>query len=623
LAQRQEFSLHARRLAILSLIVGCAQLAHAEGPPPWRHGAALLGTPKYEAGFTHFDYVNPAAPKGGIVRLGVLGTFDSFNTVVSGVKGQLEERTNLIYDTLMAPALDEIGTDYGLIAEALRYPDDHSSVTYRLRAEPRWHDGTPVTADDVVYSFEALKAHSPLFSTYWRNVQKAEKTGEREVTFTFTQSGNRELPQIIGLLPVLPKHWWQGTDASGRKRNITETTLEPPLGSGPYRIRSFEAGRGAVYERVADYWGRDLPVNRGQYNFAEIRTEYYRDSNVLLEAFKADRLDFRLEGNAKEWATAYNFPSRRDGRVVLEEFPIKGQGGMQFFALNLRRDKFKDERVRRALDLAFDFESINRNLFFGHYQRTDSFFYGTELAARGLPEGLEKDILESVRDKVPPDVFTTPYKNPVNDTAEAVRNNLREAVRLLGEAGYEVKGSNLVSKATGAPLTIEYLGYDANSERFLVPYEATLKRIGISMSVRIVDATQYQNRLSTFDFDMTTNVVTQSLTPGNEQRDFFGSAAADRDGSFNLSGIKDAGVDALIERVIYARDRAELVAATRALDRVLLAHHYVVPHWTHPFERTARWDRFGRPAELPKYSQPAFPSIWWYDTAKAEKVRVP
>jgi microcin C transport system substrate-binding protein len=612
----------ARCLVAISLILGCAHAGHAEAPPPWRHSIALLGSPRYEAGFAHFDYVNPAAPKGGTVRLGVLGTFDSFNTVVALVKGQPEQQAFLVYDRLTTPSLDEVATDYGLVAEAVRYPDDYSSVTYRLRAEARWHDGSPLTADDVVYSFQVLKTHNAYYATYWRNVEKAEKTGEREVTFTFSQSGNRELPQIVGQLQVLPKHWWEGTGPNGRKRDITETTLEPPLGSGPYRLKSFEAGRGAVYERVDSYWGRDLAVNRGLYNFEEVRTEYYRDANVLLEAFKADRIDFRVEGNAKEWATAYDFSARRDGRVLLEEFPIKGQGGMQFFALNLRRDKFKDERVRRAFNLALDFETINRNLFFGRYERSGSFFYGTELAASGLPQGQERAILESVKDKVPAEVFTTPYTNPVNDTPQKVRDNLREAVRLLGEAGYELKDGRLVSKATGAPFSIEYLGYDPASERFLVPYESALKRIGIAVTVRLVDATQYENRLSTFDFDMTTGSLTQSLSPGNDQRDNYGSAAADRPGSSNLPGIKDAGVDALIERVIYAKDRAELVAAARALDRVLLAHHYVVPHWTYPFERTARWDRFGRPAKMPEYGQSAFPSLWWYDTAKAEKVRV-
>jgi microcin C transport system substrate-binding protein len=610
----------AKRLVAVSLIVGCIHGSRAE-TPPWRHGTALLGTPKYEAGFAHFDYVNPNAPKGGAVRLGALGTFDSFNTVIAAVKGQPEQQIYLIYDRLMTQALDEIASDYGLVAEAVRYPDDYSSVTYRLRAEARWHDGRPLTVDDVIYSFGVLKAHSAFFSTYWRNVEKAEKTGAREVTFTFMQGGNRELPQIVGYLPVLPKHWWEGTDANGRKRNIAETTLEPPLGSGPYRLKSFEAGRGAIYERVADYWGRDLPVNRGLYNFDEVRTEYYRDSVVMLEAFKADAFDFQTEGRAKEWATAYDFPARRDGRVLLEEFPTKGQGGMPAFVFNLRRDKFKDERVRRAFNLALDFETINRNLFFSRYERADSFFYGTELAARGLPDGQEKAILDSLKDKVPARVFTTAYINPVNDTPEQVRDNLREAVRLLGDAGYTFRGGKLVSKATGAPFTVEYLGYDPSSERFLVPYEAALRRLGISMLIRLVDATQFENRLSTFDFDIATGTFTQSLTPGNEQRDYYGSAAADRPGSSNLAGIKDAAVDALIERIIYARDRAELIAATHALDRVLLAHQYVVPQWSYPFERTARWDRFGRPAKMPEYGQSAFPSIWWYDTAKAEKVR--
>ncbi|MFC4174293.1 extracellular solute-binding protein [Microvirga sp. GCM10011540] len=609
-----------RRLlsVLVALYLGLLPTLAQEGE--WQHGLALMGEPKYQPGFRHFDYVNPNAPKGGLVRFGAQGTFDNLNLVVAGVKGELEAGISQIYDTLMTSSMDEVGTEYGLLAEAVRYPADYSSVTYRLRPEARWHDGKPVTPEDVIFSFEALKTHSPLYAFYYRNVAKAEKTGEHEVTFTFNETGNRELPQIVGQLPVLPKHWWEATGPDGRKRNIGETTLEPPLGSGPYRLKSFEAGRTASYERVPDYWGKDLNVNQGRNNFDEVRYEYFRDATVLLEAFKGDRIDYRSENIARQWATAYDFPAARDGRVVLEEFPLRAMGVMQALVFNLRRDKFKDERVRRAFNLALDFEDINRTLFYGLYDRIDSFFFGTELAATGLPEGQELAILKSLGDKVPASVFTTPYRNPVNGTNEAVRANLREAMRLLDEAGYELRGGRMVNKTTGEPLTAEFITADSSFERVILPYKQALERIGIGLTVRVLDPAQYQNRIRAFDFDLTTNVWAQSLSPGNEQREYWGSNAADRPGSQNLAGIKDPAVDALIERIIFAKDRAELVAATKALDRVLLHHNYVVPQWYSLVTRTARWNRFGRPENLPRYGGSAFPTVWWYDRALAEKV---
>lgn len=588
----------------------------------WRHGAALLGEPKYGPGFAHFDYVNPEAPKGGLVRLGAQGTFDSFNIVIAGVKGSPEQGLGLIYETLTTASLDEPSASYGLLAESFSFPEDYSSVTFRLRPEAKWHDGQPVTADDVIFSFEAFKANSPTYAFYYANVTKAEKTGDREVTFTFNQKGNRELPQIMGQLLVLPKHWWEGTAPDGRRRDITQTTLEPPLGSGPYRLKDFDAGRNAAYERVKDYWGAHLNVNVGQNNFDEIRYEYYRDATVLLEAFKADRIDFRTENSARNWATGYNFPARQEGRVVLEEFPYRATGIMQAFVLNLRRDKFKDERVRRAFNLAFPFEELNKTVFYGLYERVSSYFYGLELASSGLPEGKELEILESLRDKVPPEVFTTPYKNPVNDTPESIRGNLREADRLLREAGWEVKSGRRVN-ARGEPLSVELLSSSPNDERVFLPYKSVLERLGIVVSVRTVDDVQYTNRTRSFDFDITTAVWPQSLSPGNEQREFWGTQAAQREGSRNLAGISDPAVDALIDRIIFAKDRDELVAATKALDRVLLAHNYVVPQWTSLNQRTARWDRYIHPQTMPRYGGAAFPTVWWYDDAKAGKTGAP
>ena len=585
----------------------------------WRHALSLFGQLKYPADFKRFDYVNPEAPKGGAVRLGGFGTFDNFNLVVSGVKGTIAAGINEVYDTLMAPSLDEVSTEYGLLAEAVSHPADFSWVKYRLRAEAKWHDGKPVTPEDVIFSLDAFKTHSPMFSGYYRHVVKAEKTGEREITFTFDSPGNRELPQIVGQLTVLPKHWWEGTDASGKKRDVAATTLEPPLGCGAYRVKDFVPGRTVVYERIKDYWARDLNVNVGRDNFDELRYEYFRDSTVALEAFKGDVLDWRTENSAKNWATAYDFPAVKDKRVVLEEFPNRASGRMQGFVLNTRREKFSDPRVRLALNYAFDFEEMNKQLFFGQYQRINSYFEGTELASSGLPGGKELEILETVRDKVPPEVFTKPFKNPVGGTPENVRANLREAIRLLKEGGYEVRNQKLVNVKTGEPFSIEFLTYDPNSERFVLFYKPSLERLGITVSVRTVDEAQYVNRERNWDYDSTTEVWAQSLSPGNEQRDYWSSAAADRIGSRNYAGIKNPAIDALIERVIFAKDRAELIAATHALDRVLLWNHYVIPQFTYNKTRAARWDRFGRPEKLPEYGSSAFPTTWWWDAQRAAK----
>jgi microcin C transport system substrate-binding protein len=449
---------------------------------------------------------------------------------------------------------------------------------------------------------------------------KAEKTGEHDVTFTFDMPGNRELPQIVGELNVLPKHWFEGVDKAGNKRNVASTTLEPPLGNGAYRIKEFVPGRSIVYERVKDYWGKDLPVNIGRDNFDEIRYEYYRDTLVALEAFKADQIDYRTENSAKNWATAYDFPAVKEKRVILEEFPILRSGGMQAFVFNTRRAKFADPRVRRAFDLVFDFEEMNKQLFFGQYHRIASYFEGTELASSGLPSGRELEILETVRDQVPPEIFTTEYKSPVNGSPETVRSNLREALRLLREAGYEIRNQKLVNAKTGEPMTVEFLNYDPTGERLALFYKPALERLGVTVTVRTVDEPQYEQRERNWDYDILTLASWgESLSPGNEQREFWGSKAADEPGSRNLIGIKNPAVDKLIEHVIFAKDRGDLVAATHALDRVLLWNHYVVPQWTYGKVRTARWDRFGHPEVLPKYGQGAFPAVWWWDPVKAAK----
>ncbi len=621
-----------RRSLLTSALLGL--LAERVGPPilsaaaaapeqpaggAWRHGVSLFGDLKYAEGFKQFDYVNAAAPKGGAVRQVAIGTFDSFNIVVAGVKGNLEGGIALIYDTLLAPAFDEVASEYGLIAEAARYPDDHSWATYRLRADAKWHDGKPITPDDVIFSFNAFKQYNPQRAAYYRHVTKVEQTGEREITFRFDAPGNRELPQIVGELYVLPKHWWEGTDASGKKRDIGATTLEPPLGSGPYRIKSFSAGRDITYERVPDYWARALNVSVGRNNFDALRFIYFRDMTVALEAFKGDTVDWRDEGSAKDWATAYDFPAVKEKRVVLEQFPITNVGIMQAFAFNIRRDKFKDPRVRLAFNYAFDFEEMNRQIFYGQYKRISSYFEGTELAATGLPTGRELEILQSLRDKVPPEVFTKPYTNPVGGTPEAERNNLRQAVLLLRDAGYEIRDGKLTDAKTGEPYAVEFLLNDPSYERIPLFYKPSLDRLGFTTTVRTIYDAQYQNRLRAFDFDIIIYNWAESLSPGNEQRDNWGSQAADLPGSSNVIGIKNPAIDALIDQVIFAKSRGDLVAATRALDRVLLWNHYVVPHWNYPYERSARWDRFGRPGLMPKYGMSAFPDVWWWDAAKAAK----
>ena len=574
---------------------------------------------KYPAGFGHFEYVNPDSPKGGTAQQIALGTFDNFNSVVAGVKGSLAASVDLIYETLLVSSLDEVSSGYGLLAEAVSFPPDFSSATFRLREQAKWHDGTPVMPDDVIFSFEAFKKYSPQLSAYYRHVTKAEKTGDREVMFTVDTPGNRELPLIIGELTVLPKKWWEAAGNDGKRRNIGETTLEPPLGSGPYRIKDFSAGRHIVYERVKDHWSGSLNVNVGLNNFDELHYEYFRDTTIALEAFKANTVDWRTENSAKNWATAYVFPAVSDKRVLLEEFAIRNVGIMQAFAFNIRRAKFQDPRARLAFNYAFDFEEMNRQIFFNQYNRIASYFAGTELAATGLPAGGELELLEAVRDKVPPEVFTKPYTNPVNGNPEAVHNNLREALRLLKEAGYEVRDTQLVNAKTGEPYAIEFLTEDPTFQRVFLFYKPSLDRLGIATTVRTVDEAQYENRLRSWDFDIITAAWPAPLTPGNELRGYWGSQAAEEPGSYNLIGIKNPAVDAMIDQIVLAKNRADLEAATRALDRILLWNHYVVPQWYYNKVRTARWDRFGHPDLLPKYGRAAFPTVWWWDAKKAVK----
>jgi microcin C transport system substrate-binding protein len=600
-----------------SVSPAAAQTAGSE--PVWRHGLSMFGDLKYPADFKRFDYVNADAPRAGLVRQSASGTFDNFNVVIGGLKGSLAGGVELIYESLMVEPNDEVASMYCLLAEQVTHPEDRSFVKFRLRPAARWHDGKPITPDDVVFSFNAFKQYSPMQRAYYRHVVKAEQTGEREVTFTFDGPGNRELPSIIGQLIVMPKHWWEGTDAQGRKRDISATTLEIPLGSGPYRVKEFSTGRSLTLERVPDYWGDKVPVNVGQNNFDQIRYEYFRDDTIALEAFKADQFDWIYERSANSWATRYDFPAVKDGRVIKEKFPTANIGRMQGYVFNMRRPLFANVGLRRAFNYAYDFEEMNRQLSFGEYRRDNSYFDGTDLASKGLPEGLELQILETVRDKVPPEVFTKPYENPVGGNPENVRNNLREAARLLKEAGFEIHDRKLVGP-DGAPVSVEFLSQDQGDERGILFYKPNLERLGITVNIRTVDDVQYQNRLRNFDFDIVSSVWPQSLSPGNEQRDFFGSKAADTPGARNVGGIKNPAVDALIERIVFAKNRDELVAACKAMDRVLLWNFYLVPQFIADFMRAARWDRFGHPEPLPKYGITAFPNLWWWDADKAAKI---
>jgi microcin C transport system substrate-binding protein len=593
------------------------------GPPPaaatWTHGASLLGNLKYPAGFRHFDYVNADAPKGGSVRRAAVGTFDSFNIVIAGIKGNLGQGVELIYDTLMAPSLDEVASEYGLIAEAVSYPSDFAWVSFRLHPAAKWHDGRTISPDDVIYSLEVFKRLHPLLATYYRHVARAEQIGESEVKFAFDSPGIRELPYILGQLTVLPKHWWEGTDGSGKRRAVSETILEPPLGSGAYRIKSFEADRSIVYEVLPDYWAKDLPINVGANNFRELRFDYFRDPTIAFEAFKAGDLDWHTENVAKNWATGYDFPAVLERRVVREEFPIGNVGTMQGFAFNTRRKKFRGPRVRRAFNFAFDFEKINKDFFYGEYTRISSYFDGTELASSGLPRGRELEFLEAIRSEVSPEIFTTRYWNPISGSEAAERANLLDAMRLLFQAGFEVDNLVLLDPETGEQMKVEFLIGDQSFERIVLFYQTCLQRLGINVTVRYVDDVQYFNRLREWDFDIVVANWLETLTPGSEQRDYWGSAAANTPGSRNLVGIKNPAVDALIERIVFAEGRDDLVAATRALDRILLWNHYVVPQWNFNTLRTARWDRFGHPAPMPKYGLSAFPTLWWWNEERGAK----
>jgi microcin C transport system substrate-binding protein len=583
----------------------------------WSNSFTLEGEPKYGPDYTHFDYVNVDAPKGGVVRQGALGGFDTFNPILP--KGEPAGGIGLLYETLLTPSMDEQNTYYGLLAKELMIAPDYSAVTFRIDPAAHWNDGEPVTAEDVVWTFNKLIEVNPDRQQYYINIEKAEVTAPGEVTFTFNQTDNRELPLILGQLMVLPQHWWEGTDANGKQRNIAESTLEPPLGSGPYELASFDAGRTLTYKRVENYWGENQPTQVGHNNFDEYRLEYFLDLTVQFEAFKGDQFDWWWENTARRWATAYDFPAVNEGRIVRELFPqdYAGSGIGLGFVPNLRREKFQDIRVRKALNYAFDFEELSNTLFFNQYERIDSYFFGLPFKSTGLPEGEELEVLESIRDLVPASVFTEPYANPVSGDPAKLRENLRTALGLFNEAGYTLDGNRLVD-ANGTQFSFEILLNGPTIEPVAQNLVTNLAQIGVAATIRSVDSPQYINRARSFDYDVIYTGWAQSFSPGNEQRFFFGSSTANEEGSQNYAGIANPAVDALIDKLVVADDRDTQLAITAAIDRVLLHNYYMVPSYSLRNSRIAHWNRFSHPENLPDFSS-GFPTIWWWDAEKAAK----
>ncbi|WXL27577.1 extracellular solute-binding protein [Ectopseudomonas mendocina] len=588
-----------RALAHVSgiILLGAASLTLAAP----QHALTLYDeAPKYPAGFKHFEYVNPDAPKGGTLRQAGFGSFDSLNPFIS--KGVPADDINMIYDTLLIQSMDEPFTVYGLLAEKIEKADDCSWVRFYLRPEARFHDAKPVTAEDVKFTFDLLMSKgAPMYRGYYAEVERAEVEAPNVVKFVFKHAGNRELPLIVGQLPVLPKHWWEN-------RDFTKGNLEVPLGSGPYQVGKVQAGRSIRYERVKDWWGKNLPVSRGFYNFDTLQIDYYRDNTVALEALKAGHFDFWQETSAKNWATAYNIPAVADGQLIKEEITNYNPVGMQGFIFNTRRPIFSDNRVREAFSLLFDFEWTNRQLFNGAYTRTHSYFENSELSATGLPSEAELALLEPLREQVPAKVFSEAYEPPVTNGDGIIREQQRRAYQLLQEAGWRVDGDKMLD-ANGQPVSFEFLLAQTEFERVLLPYKRNLSDLGIDMIIRRVDVSQYINRLRSRDYDMIVGNFPQSSSPGNEQREYWHSSSADNPGSRNLIGLKEPAIDSLVNTLIKSDSRQQLITSARALDRVLQWGHYVVPNWHIKTWRVAYWNHFEHPAVSPKYDIGIH--TWW------------
>ena len=587
-----------RSLALAGVFVFATTLAQAEP----MHGIAMHGAPTYAADFDHLSYVNPDAPKGGALRRGLQGTFDSLNPFI--LKGSPAAGRHHVFESLLKRVWDEPFTLYGLIAETVETPEDRSWVEFTLRPEARFHDGTPITVDDVVFTYETLRAQGRAnMRLFYSKVARVDRVGTRGVRFTFDPAqADRELPLLMGLMPIISKAYYAD-------RTFDETTLEAPLGSGPYRVASVDPGRIITYERVENYWGKDLAINRGQDNFATIRYEYFRDGNVLMEGFKSGAFDFRAEGSAVQWATGYDFPAAKDGRVKREELVNQRPAGMRALVFNSRRDLFADPKVRQALGFAFDFEWINANLLHSAFERTTSFFANSELAAQGAPSSDELALLEQWRGQVPDTVFEEAAMPPVTDGSGNVRGNLRIARRLLQEAGWVVRDGAMVRASDGTPFAFEILLVFPENERIALTFARNLERLGIKVGVRTVDTAQYEFRRQNYDYDMIVHTWRISLSPGNEQAHYWGAAAADQPGTRNYIGLKSAAVDWLIEQVTNSQDRHQLVTAMRALDRVLRAGHYVVPLYHQQVDRVAYWDKFARPEVIPTYGFVL--ESWW------------
>lgn len=573
-----------------------------------RHGLSAFGDLKYPAGFRHFNYVNPDAPKGGELRRWGLNGFDNLNPLI--LKGVMAGNLLQVYQPLMVRGLDEPDAVYAGLARTAEVAPDRAWVAFEIDPRARWHDGSPVTATDVVFTFEAVQRDGhPVYQLVLRDVESITAESDRRVVFRFRDTeSRRDLPLTVAQIPIMSKAWFAG-------RNFADPTIEPPLASGPYRIARVDAGRSITFERVKDWWAKDLPSYRGQYNFDWIRDDYYRDRDIAAEAFFAGEYDYRQEITARLWATGYHGKSAfDDGRIRREVLQDQTPSGVQAWFLNSRRPHLADRRVREAINLAYDFEWANKTLFYSLYKRTRSMFENSDLAATGLPGPDELALLEPFRGRIPPEVFTTEYQPPKTDGSGNNRANLKRAQALLLEAGWKIENGKLAD-ADGNPLHLEFLMYEPSFQRFINPFARNLERIGISVSMRMVDISAFENRMRAFDYDIMSRRFQQPLTPGIEQRNYWTSGSAGTVGSFNFSGVRDPVVDDLVEHIVSAKSRTELRAATRALDRVLMWGWYVVPHWYSGTIKLAHWDRFGRPPAKPVYEL-GLDETWWVDAAR-------
>ena len=574
------------------------------------HAIAMHGEPKYPDSFQYVDYANPDAPKGGKIILSSTGSYDSFNPFI--LKGTAAAGIGNLYETLTTGSSDEAFTEYGLIAKTIEWPDDRSWVAFTIREEAVWHDGKKISPEDVIWTFNTLmeKGH-PFYKYYYGDVVEVIQENDNKVRFNFKGNTNLELPLIVGQLPVLPKHYWTN-------KNFEETSMDIPIGSGPYKIKNFDAGRTITYELDSDYWGKNIPIKKGTENFGVIQYEYYKDRSIEREAFKSGDIDLFSENTSKDWATSYDTPAVQNGLIKKELIEHQNPQGMQGFAFNTRKEIFEDKRVREALSYAFDFEWTNKNLFYNAYKRTNSFFENSELASSGVPSGGELDLLNDYRELLPQKLFQEEYNPPKTDGSGFMRKELQEATKLLQDAGWELQEGKLINKKSGSKFEFELLLVSPAFERIVLPFKDNLAKLGIDVSVRTIDSAQYQNRLDGFDFDMIVSTFSQSLSPGNEQRNFWGSDAAKTNGSRNIIGISNEVIDSLIEKVISAKDRKDLIMTTRALDRVLLWNHYVIPQWHISAYRTLYWDIFDKPSVRPKYSLGTH--TWWVDADKASTI---